>query len=111
MLQALEMKKGSAGRGPGDRITNFLSTKAIKPFAIKYLKEVIIEPIKFRTPAGQIAHGYEATILTDICDAVLEARRVGYQKEIIKAESNISYSEDCLKALDIQNLGSIFLRY
>jgi len=92
MLTALDMKQGTAGRGGGDRITKFLATKAIKPFADKYLKNVIISPIKFRISSGNIAHGYEATILADICDAVLEARKDGalhYQQEHIAKQCEI----------------------
>jgi hypothetical protein len=55
------MKQGTAGRGGGDRITKFLETKSIKPFADKYLGDVIIKPIKFKTQSGNVAHGYETT--------------------------------------------------
>ena len=92
MLQALDMKEGTAGRGSGDRLTKFLATKAIKPFAVKYLDDMIITPIKFRTLTGQIAHGYEATLLADICDAVLEARKAGklhYQQEHIAIQCEV----------------------
>lgn len=92
MLTALDMSQGTAGKGGGDRIAKFLSTKSIKPHADKYLGDVIISPIKFRTPGGSIAHGYEATILADICDAVLEARKEGdlhYQQEHIAKQCEI----------------------
>jgi hypothetical protein len=92
MLAALDMKIGTAGRGAGDRLNKFLATKSIKPFADKYLSGMIIAPIKFRVPTGQIAHGYEATILADICDAVLEARKEGklhYQQEHIAKQCEI----------------------
>ncbi|MCL5808642.1 MAG: P63C domain-containing protein [Deltaproteobacteria bacterium] len=92
MLTSLDMKQGTAGRGVGDRIEKFLSTKAIKPYAIKYLGDMIINPIKFKTPSGSIAYGYEATILADICDAVLEARKEGklhYQQEHIAKQCEI----------------------
>jgi hypothetical protein len=49
------------------------------------LRDVITEPIKFKV-GGSIAYGYEATILADICGAVLDARRIGklnYQQEHI----------------------------
>lgn len=91
MLAALDMKIGTAGRGTGDRLNKFLATKSIKPFADKYLHEMIIKPTKFRAPTG-IAHGYEATILADICDAVLEARKEGklnYQQEHIAKQCEI----------------------
>lgn len=92
MLNALDMSQGTAGRGGGDRIAKFLATKSIKPFADKYLDNVIISPIKFRTPSGSIAHGYEATLLADICDAVLEARKekaLHYQQEHIARQCEI----------------------
>lgn len=92
MLSALDMKQGTAGRGTGDRLIKFLSTKSIKPFADKYLPDVIIEPIKFKIPSGGIAHGYEAILLADICDAVLEARKEGklnYQQEHIARQCEI----------------------
>lgn len=34
-------------------------------------------PIKFITPDGLLAYGYEATVLADICEAVLAARNAG----------------------------------
>ena len=92
MLTALDMSQGTAGKGAGDRIAKFLATKSIKPHADKYLGDVIISPIKFRTPTGSVAHGYEATILADICDAVLEARKEGslhYQQEHIAKQCEI----------------------
>lgn len=92
MLTALDMKQGTAGKGGGDRIDKFLSTKSIKPYANRYLNDVIISPVKFRTPSGSIGHGYEATLLADICDAVLEARREGklhYQQEHIAKQCEI----------------------
>lgn len=57
MLTALDMSQGTAGRGGCDRIAKFLATKSIKPYADKYLGDVIISPIKFKTPTGSIAHG------------------------------------------------------
>lgn len=38
----------------------------------------IQDPIKFRAPGrGKVAYGYPATILADICDVVLNARKAG----------------------------------
>ncbi len=72
-MSALSMSQGTATKGGGDRITNFLSTKAISPFISKELQKMIT-PIKFRPPTGGIAYGYDAKILPEICDSVLEAR-------------------------------------
>lgn len=92
MLTALNMRQGTAGRGEGDRIVKFLATKSIKQHADKYIGNVIISTIKFKLPTGAMAHGYEATVLADICDAVLEARKAGdlhYQQEHIAHQCEI----------------------
>lgn len=62
----------------GDRLVKFISTKGIKPNISDELADVIKNPIKFKTERGNIAHGYEATILPDICEAVLKARQAGH---------------------------------
>jgi hypothetical protein len=78
MVSALGMGRGGTGRAAGgDRLANFVLGKLITPFISKELKEATREPILFKTPSGQIAYGYEATVLADICEAVLEARRAG----------------------------------
>src|SRR5271165_3033851 len=73
VMTALTMSQGTATKGGGDRIANFVNTKAISPFASKILREMITEPIKFRAQ-GSLAYGYEATILPELCDAILDAR-------------------------------------
>jgi hypothetical protein len=86
------MKQGTAGRGAGDRLAKFISTKSINPFVPKDLADVITHPIIFRTPSGVVAYGYEATVLADLCDAVLDARKQGklnYQQEHIAAQCEI----------------------
>jgi hypothetical protein len=80
------MKQGTAGRGGGDRLAKFVATKSINPFISNELAEVIKNPIIFQSPTGGRAYGYEATILADLCDAVLEARKhnaLHYQQEHI----------------------------
>ena len=67
------MKQGTAGKGGGDRLAKFVATKSVSPFATSELVNMINNPIKFRVGAS-LAYGYEATILADICDAVLKAR-------------------------------------
>lgn len=89
VMSALNMKQGTAGRGSGDRLTRFIETKSIKPFVNNTLVEVIKTPIIFQAPNGSRAYGYEATVLPDLCDAVLEARKEGrlhYQQEHIAAQ-------------------------
>ena len=60
----------------GARIARFTSSKVIKPHISNDLKVVIDNPVKFLTPGG-IAHGYSATLLVDLCNAVLSAREAG----------------------------------
>lgn len=78
--------RATAGRGGGDRLAKFVATKALNPFVSNELAEVIKNPIVFQAPSGGRAYGYEATVLADLCDAVLEARKSGrlhYQQEHI----------------------------
>jgi hypothetical protein len=76
MMTALDMSQGTAGRGGGDRLAKFINTKSLRPFIPNKLADMIMEPIRFRTPGGGgLAYGYEATALADLCDAVLEARK------------------------------------
>lgn len=58
------------------RIAQFASSSQLSPLISKELKECIEKPIEF-TSMTSVAKGYEATILVDICDAVIEARKIG----------------------------------
>lgn len=78
MLSGLNMSMGSAARPGEDRLRSFLGGRAISPFVSNDLTEMIENPIRFRHPAGGApAYGYPATILADICDVVLNARKAG----------------------------------
>jgi len=58
------------------RMAVFLDSIASKGIDIKDLSARIRNPIRFLPPGGgNAAYGYEATILADICDVVLEARK------------------------------------
>jgi hypothetical protein len=90
VLTAFSMSAGTATKGGGDRIANFVNTKAINPHASNELREMLT-PIPFRAQ-GSLAYGYEATILPELCDAVLEARRAGslnYQQEHIAQQAEM----------------------
>jgi hypothetical protein len=91
MMTALDMKQGTAGRGGGDRLSKFVGTKALSSFVSADLAKVITKPILFNV-GGQVAYGYEATILADLCEAVLAARKAGalnYQQEHIAEQCEI----------------------
>lgn len=78
MVKAMGMSIGSAGGGEGDRLTSFAAGKAISPFISKDLLNRMQTPVRFQAPTGgTTATGYEATILADLCDAVLAARKAG----------------------------------
>ena len=77
VVGSLGMRYGSRAGG-ADRLTCFLSGSRISPFVPKDLLALIAKPIRFRYPGGgNLSFGYPATILTDICDAVLAARKAG----------------------------------
>lgn len=78
MVKALGMSIGSAGGGEGDRLASFAAGKAISPFISEDLANRMNSPVRFHAPTGgTTATGYEATILADLCDAVLAARQAG----------------------------------
>ena len=90
-MTALNMTQGTAGRGPGDRLVRFTATKGVSPHITNELRDVITSPIRFRV-GGSIANGYEATVLADLCDAVLTAREnkeLHYQQEHIAKRCEI----------------------
>jgi hypothetical protein len=92
ILKAMGMSRGSAGKG-GDRLANFIAQDRLKPFIDSKLRDVITHPIKFKTPNGMTAYGYEATILVDICDAVLEASKQG---KLQKQQKHIAETAEML---------------
>ena len=50
-------------------------------------------PLLFRTPKGSLAYGYEATVLADICEAILKARKVG---DLSKQQEHIADKAEIL---------------
>lgn len=61
----------------GNKLVQFAQTKALEPFISKEFLARAQNPIKFKLPNGSTAFGYEATMLPDICNAVLESRAQG----------------------------------
>jgi len=77
VVAGLGMSRGSS-RGGGDRLLGFASGNSISPFINKELLAVISNPVRFIPPhGGTAAYGYPATMLADICDALLAARSAG----------------------------------
>jgi hypothetical protein len=77
LIGALNMSSGSIPSG-ASRLVRFVSGLSIGPHVSEDLRSKIEEPIRFRTIKGAAeAHGYDATVLADLCDAVLAAREAG----------------------------------
>lgn len=78
MVAALGMKRGSNPALGSDRLANFAAGKRISPFISERLSGAIEKPVRFRMPnTPVVAYGYDATILADVCEAVLAMRRAG----------------------------------
>ena len=92
LVAGLGMTYGS-GQGGADRLTGFAAGKGISPFINNEMMALIRNPIKFRhSGGGGVAFGYPATLLADICDAILAARRAGAlqkQQEHIAQQAEI----------------------
>jgi hypothetical protein len=71
---ALGMARGGSMIAGMNRLQLFASRGRIKPFIPNDVVQRISHPIPFITPAGFRANGFEATLLADICEAVLKAR-------------------------------------
>jgi hypothetical protein len=92
MISALGMKKGGSSHSGGTRLAKFAGGKGISQFVSNELLTKTQAPIKFRTPTGGLAFGFEATILADLCDAVLAARKAGVlqkQQEHVAQQAEI----------------------
>jgi hypothetical protein len=70
------MSASGGVRGP-HRLATFFERLSEKGIDCGNLAVRIRSPILFRPPIGKTAYGYDATILADICDAVLAAREAG----------------------------------
>ena len=76
VFTAFDTRRGGHHR-VGAELPRFLASKALAPHITGELRLALTTPIKFTPPNGPVAHGYPATLLPDICDAILLARSVG----------------------------------
>jgi hypothetical protein len=67
------------GQRHGTLLKSFLGRENIQPFISKDLAMALSNPLRFIRPGrgGKVAVGYEATMLPEICDALLSARKSG----------------------------------
>ena len=93
MVSALGMSRGGSSRGGGDRLAHFVAQKTLKSFVSNDLVKVTRRPLLFRTQRGALAYGYEATVLAEICEAVIDAEKAG---ELSKQQAHISHKAETL---------------
>ena len=92
MVSALGMSRGGSSRGGGDRLAHFVGQKTLEPFVSNALVEVTRSPLLFRTERGAQAYGYEATVLAEICEAIVTAAdegKLSSQQEHIGAKARL----------------------
>jgi hypothetical protein len=92
LIGALNMSHGGSYSKGGDRLAKFAAQGRLKPFVSNELIERTAKPIRFRTTSGNLANGYEATVLADLCEAVLAARSAGVlqkQQEHVARQAEI----------------------
>ena len=61
----------------GAEIPRFASQKWLKPYINSELELALKNPVFFQPPTGHKGYGYPAEILVDVCDAILEADKMG----------------------------------
>lgn len=75
MQEALKMVDTEEGkRTSGTRLARYFDQKSLNPFIFSDKDSGHFDPILCKHQ-GKIIHGYEATVLADICEAFLEARK------------------------------------
>lgn len=93
LIAGMGMKPGGSATG-ADRLAVFAGSKSISPFISKDLAMTIANPIKFVAPSGgTVTFGYPATVLADICDAVLAARKDG---KVLAQQAHIAAQAEIL---------------
>lgn len=89
---ALGMAIGGSMIAGMNRLQLFVSRSRINAFVTKDLADRFANPIRFTPPDGGRAYGFEATLLADLCEAVLKAREAGIlqkQQEGIAAKCEL----------------------
>jgi len=89
----------------GERLVSFVNSQAMEKFIGRELREKIEKPIIFQpkqsaatNTISERAHGYDATILIDLCQAIIQAKNAGklkssrYEKMLQQAEILLSAS-------------------
>ncbi len=108
MVETLAMKAGGAGQTTlgNDRLLRFAKGKTVGQYLPPEVLEAIQNPIRFRVGDEETRiHGYDASVLVAICQAVLKARDEG---KLQRQQAHIA--ERCyLLILGFANLGIVAL--
>lgn len=92
MQESLKMVDSEDGKQTaGTRLTRYLGQKSLKPFIISTKVLDHLNPIICYDGEKKI-HGYEATVLADICEVFLEARKniqLGERQKIIADQCEV----------------------
>ncbi|NUE67603.1 P63C domain-containing protein [Snodgrassella sp. ESL0253] len=77
MQESLKMveKVEDGKQNSGTRLQRYLTQKSLEPFIHKDKPKNYFDPIECYKGTHQKINGYEATVLADICEAFLEARK------------------------------------
>lgn len=76
-LSGMQSALSMSASGGSPRLASFAQSIADNPSMAKDLSSRLESPIEFVLPKGGTANGYDATLLADLCDAILEARKNG----------------------------------
>lgn len=91
LMDGLGMPQGSSTKG-GNQLTALAGWLHQKALISPELAATIERPIQFRpSHGGRPAHGYPATVLADLCEAVLTAR----SQEMLTAQHQIRLAKQC----------------
>ncbi len=82
MLAGMNLsRRGFVSLDGAAQVPRFAASKAINPYISTDLAARLGSPIEFQPPGGgRTAYGYHATILVDLCKAILAARDAGVLK-------------------------------
>lgn len=72
-LRLVDVEVPRSGEKPGSRLTRLLNGKYLKPLIFKEKSPDHFSPVKIRFQ-GRLIHGFNAEMLADICEGMLQAR-------------------------------------
>ncbi len=93
LIKALGMSVGSTKGRADDRIMQLIGQDRFSDLITSELAMMSKSPIKFKMPTGMIAFGYEATILVDICDMIIQAAK---KDRLLKSQIHIGERAEIL---------------